>query len=101
MFCQQCGKEIPAGSPTCPACGYFAMPRGSTHAPGSMEEAVSELKRSAKELARATALLSKRVVEKAGTAAQDPSGTAKRTTRAVAKELDKAAQEIERVLRDL
>jgi hypothetical protein len=64
-----------------------------------MEEAVSELKRSAKELARATALLSKRVVESAGTAAQDPVGTTKRTTRAVAKELDKAAQEIERILR--
>lgn len=102
MFCPQCGKEIPSGSPTCPACGYLAVPhapsKGST---GSINDTVAELKRAAKELAQSAAALSGRVVDKAGDAAKDPKGSAKRVTRKVAQELDKASQEIERILRDL
>jgi hypothetical protein len=99
MNCQQCGKEIPAGSPTCPACGFFAVPRPPS--PDSIDEAVSEVKRAAHELAEAAASLSRRVVDKAGKAAKDPAGSATRVTRKVAQELNKAAKEVDRILRDL
>jgi hypothetical protein len=99
MQCEECGKEIPPGSPTCPACGHFAMPRGANSP--TLDDAVSEVKRAAKEFAAATASLSRHVVAKAGDAAKDPTGTAKRATRRAAEELDKAARDVERILRDL
>jgi cell division septum initiation protein DivIVA len=102
MFCPQCGKEIPSGSPTCPACGYLAVPQpASKSSPDSIDDVVAELKRAAKDLARSAAALSGRVVDKAGDAAKDPKGSAKRVTRKVAQELDHASKEIERILRDL
>jgi uncharacterized Zn finger protein (UPF0148 family) len=103
MFCQQCGKEIPSGSPTCPACGFNAMSHSAAAPsdPESVEKIISEMKRAAKDLSVAAANLSQRVADKAGRAAKDPSGSAKRATRKVAEELDKAAKEIDRVLRDL
>ncbi len=103
MYCAQCGKEIPSGSPTCPACGAFAMPsnpRGRTRTV-TVEEAVAELKRAAQDLARSAQDLSQRVTIEARKAAHDPAGSAKRATRKVADELDRAAQTIERILRDL
>jgi cell division septum initiation protein DivIVA len=102
MNCPQCGKEIPAGSPTCPACGFFTVPHPPTGSTAeSVDQAVADLKRAAKELARSAAALSGRVVDKAGDAAKDPKGSAKKVTRKVAQELDKASKEIERILRDL
>lgn len=103
MFCQQCGKEIPPGSPTCPACGYLAMPHSSStsSAADSIEVAVAELKRTAKELAKSARTLSQRVVAEAGKAAKDPPGSAKRAAHKVAQGLEEAAKEIEQALRDL
>jgi cell division septum initiation protein DivIVA len=103
MFCAQCGKEIPSGSPTCPACGAFAVPPGPARATRSptVDEAVAQLKGAAKDLARSAQELSKRVAVEARKAADDPTGSAKRATRKVADELDNAARTIERVLRDL
>jgi HEPN domain-containing protein len=103
MYCQGCGRELPTGNLTCPACGF------SNHAPGtaapppasSVEDLVADLKRTAKELARDAAKLSQRVVDKAGEVARDPPKSAKRVSKKVAEELDKAAKEIDRIIRDL
>lgn len=103
MYCQQCGKEIPSGATACPACGFTVAPAGSrpSAGAGSIDEAVSELKRAANEFGRAAASLSQRMAEKAGRAAKNPPESAKRVTRKVAQELDKVAKEIDRMLRDL
>lgn len=111
MFCQQCGHEIPSGATACPGCGFVPLappPVGPAAAvppsPGSsdpVEQILSETKRAAKELAEASARLSKRLVAKAQTAAKDPTGSAKRAAQKVAKELDSAAREIDRILKEL
>lgn len=62
---------------------------------------LSETKRAAKDLASASAELSKRLLSKAETAAKDPKGSAQKATRLVVKELDAAAKEVERILKDL
>ena len=67
----------------------------------TVDDALKETKRAAKELAAASAKLSKRLLEKAGSAAKHPKGTAKKVGDTVAEELDAASREIERILRDL
>jgi hypothetical protein len=67
----------------------------------SIDDALAEVRRAAKEFGRAAADLSQRVVRKAGDAARDPPGSAKKVSRKVAQELDKAAREVDRILRDL
>jgi len=67
----------------------------------SLRQALEDARNAAKELASASAQLAKRVVNKAETAARDPSGSATKAARRVAKELDAAASEIEKILRDL
>jgi len=103
MYCVQCGKEIPAGSPTCPACGFNAMPgaRGGSGGTVSFDQAVRELRSAARDLARSARGFSKRVGAEAQKAADDPAGAARRAARKAAQELDHAASEVERVLRDL
>jgi hypothetical protein len=66
-----------------------------------LEQALGEAKHAAKELAVATARLTKRVVSKAEVAAKDPSGSAKKAAHRVATELDAAAKEIDRILKEL
>ena len=103
MFCQNCGKELPAGSSACPACGYpVAPPRSTARSAGdTLDDAIADLRRAAGEVAQSAASLSRRVADKAAQAAKDPTGSAKRVTRKVADELDRAAKEIEKTLRDL
>jgi len=67
----------------------------------SLKEAIDATRRAAKELATASARLTKSVLEKADIAAKDPTGSAKKVARRVAKELDEATQDIERILKDL
>lgn len=67
----------------------------------TLNDALHEVKRAAKDLASASAKLSKRLVVKAERAAKDPEGSARKATRAVAKELDAAAREIDRILKGL
>lgn len=98
MLCEACREEIPSGSPTCPACGRLAMPGKS---PPPLDDAIAEVKHAAKDLARASAVLSRRVVAKAGAAARDPTRSATRATRKVAQELDRAAKEVDRILRQI
>jgi len=103
MFCQQCGKEIPSGSPTCPTCGYNAMAHGTgaSRDRESIDTVVFEVKRAAKELTVAAANLSRRMTDAAEKVAKDPSGAAHRASRKAAQELEKAAKEVDRILRDL
>ena len=49
----------------------------------------------------AAATLSQRVVDKAADAARNPPAAAKRARRRAAEELEKAAREIDRIIRDL
>jgi hypothetical protein len=70
-------------------------------APTSLDQAVTDAKRAAKDLASATAQIARRLAAKADRAAKDPSGSAKRGARRVAAELDKARSEIEKILNDL
>lgn len=67
----------------------------------TLNDALYEAKRAAKDLASASAKLSRRLLTKAEDAARDPEGSARKATRLVAKELDAAAREIERILNDL
>jgi len=67
----------------------------------SLKEAIEATRRAATELAAASARLTKRVVAKADGAAHDPTGSAKKVAQRVAKELDAAAKEIDRILKDL
>jgi hypothetical protein len=105
MFCPHCGKEVSTGASSCPACGAalpWAPPSGAaTGGPDSLEKILHETKQAAHELAVASARLSKRLVEKAQTAAKDPSGSAKKAAHRVAQELDAAAKEIDEILRQL
>ena len=103
MYCAHCGKEIPAGSPTCPACGFNAMGgspgRGSPHV--SFEDALAEVRRAAKDLGRSAERLSRQASTQARKAAKDPTGTARRGARKAAQELQRVADDVERLLRDL
>jgi uncharacterized Zn finger protein (UPF0148 family) len=103
MYCQRCGAVLPAGTMTCPACGFApaAAPATEPAAPASLEQLLAETKHAAKDLATSTAQLSKRLLTKARTAAKDPSGSAKKVAHRAAKELEAAAREIDRILKDL
>jgi len=101
MNCQQCGKELLQGSPTCAGCGFRSAPSSAAPAPASLEQLLSEAKHAARDLASSTAQLSKRLVSKAQSAAKDPSGSAKKVAHRAAKELEAAAREINRILEDL
>ena len=67
----------------------------------TLNQALSEAKRAAKDLASASAKLSKRLLAKAEGAAKDPEGSARKATRLVAKELEAAAREVDRILKGL
>ena len=62
---------------------------------------MSDTKRAAKDLASSAAKLSERLLSKAGVAAKDPKGSAKKAAKRVAHELEEAAHEIDRIVRDL
>lgn len=66
-----------------------------------LETALNETRRAAKGLAKATARLTKGLLKKAESAARDPPASATKVANRVAKELDAASREIERILRDL
>ncbi len=99
VYCQQCGRELPAGSVTCPSC--HSRVGGFAASDISLDAVVIEVRRAAKELAAASSQLAQHVAAKADRAAKDPSGSAKRGARRVAKELDKVRAEIEKILHDL
>ncbi|HEV2166114.1 MAG TPA: zinc ribbon domain-containing protein [Thermoplasmata archaeon] len=115
MFCQFCGKELPASANACPACGK-PVSAPSTGAPNTagmpppppppprptagdtVDALVAETERAARDLAQATAKVSKMLFAKADEVTKDPKGSAKKAVRRAAVELDKARKEIERAL---
>ncbi|MGA9840488.1 MAG: zinc ribbon domain-containing protein [Thermoplasmata archaeon] len=102
MFCSECGKELPRASSHCPNCGARAIPSTAARpAPVSLDQAISDAKGAAKELASLTAEISRNLAGKAQRAAKDPGGSARRGAHRVAEELHKAGAEIERILKDL
>ncbi len=104
MYCQNCAHELPSGATACPACGY-AVPGMGAHAgssaASSIDQVLHDTKQAAKELAASAGKLSERLVAKAGTAAKDPAGSAKKAVKRVAHELEEAAHEIDRIVREL
>jgi uncharacterized Zn finger protein (UPF0148 family) len=103
MNCPQCGKALPQGITTCPACGAVSTPAQSraAEAPASLEQLLAETKHAAQDLVSSTAQLSKRLLNKAESAAKDPAGSVKKVAHRAAKELEAAAREIDRILKDL
>jgi hypothetical protein len=65
----------------------------------TLEAALGEARKAAQELARASAKLTRRLVDKAERAAQDPRGSVERAAKRAAKELDAAAREIDELLK--
>jgi cell division septum initiation protein DivIVA len=67
----------------------------------SLKEAIEATRRAAKDLASATAKLAKQMIQKADSAAQHPPESARKVVDRVAKELEAAANEVDRIIRDL
>lgn len=101
MYCQNCGKDLPAGALLCSSCGAHVPSYHTGKEPASFRQLLEETRRSAHDLVDSTAQLTKRLASKAETAAKDPSTSAKKAAKRVAKELDAAAREVERILQDL
>ncbi len=103
MYCQWCGTPLPPGAESCPHCANPGAAEASVGPTRSdpVDQLVADAKHAAKDLAVATARLSKRLLSKAEVAAKDPSGSAKRAARRAAKELDRAAEELDQLLRKL
>jgi zinc-ribbon domain len=101
MYCQNCGKELPPDARSCGGCGAV-VPTGHRPKPTpTVHQLVTETRRVARDLMSATAQLSREAAHQAEAAGRDPKGTAKRAAHRVAKELDDAAKEIERILKEL
>jgi hypothetical protein len=102
MYCQSCGKELPPGAGSCPACGARVFyPPPSNSATDPVERVVADMKRAAKDLASSAAHVSRRLASGAENAAKDPSGSAKKAAKKVADELDAVAKEVDKILNDL
>ncbi len=66
---------------------------------GDLEEALGEARRAAKDLAAATARLTKRVLAHADRAAKAPSASLQKAAHRVAEELESMSKEIDRLLK--
>ncbi len=67
----------------------------------TLEQALGEAKKAAKDLARASARLTRKLLARADRAAKDPKGTVKSATHRAAKELEAASREIDELLKRL
>jgi len=105
MRCASCGAENPDGSPVCGSCHAPLIPPPpppSAATPSNqLDDLVRDTQRAAKELAVASARLSKRLAEQAKVAAKDPGGTAKKAADRLAKELESVGNDVERILKNL
>jgi len=101
MFCQNCGKALAAGVLVCAACGAAVPAHHSGPPTATFSQLLEETRRSAHDLVESTAQLTRRLASKAEVAAKEPSASAKKAVNRVSKELDAAAREIERILKDL
>lgn len=82
MYCARCGAKLPEGAAVCLSCGFStkaSAPGGTTPSPSDpFDEVIRETKRAAKELAKATAKLSRQVATHADAVAKDPSGSTRK-----------------------
>lgn len=101
MFCPNCGKPVPAGAATCPECHAVVIPPPRSGAENAVDQIVTDLGKGTKEILRASAHLTKKVVSKAGDAAKDPAGSAKKATKKVAHGIHQVAKDIDKELKDL
>ena len=108
MRCAACGAENPDGSSVCGSCHASLLPPpppppspGRALHSDQIDDLVRETKQAAKELAVASARLSKRLAEQAKVAAKDPGGTAKKAADRLAKELESVGNDVERILKNL
>lgn len=108
MRCASCGADNPDGSSVCGSCHASLLPPpppppspGRASRSDQIDDLVRETQRAAKELAVASARLSKRLAEHAKVAAKDPGGAAKKAADRIAKELESVGNDVERILRDL
>ncbi len=65
----------------------------------SLDAALGDAKKAAKDLARESAKLARRLLDRAERAAKDPARTVRAATRKAAKELEAAAREIDEILK--
>lgn len=101
MNCPQCGAALPPAAANCPSCGTKVDRATPPPPPASLEQLLGETKRAARDLASSTAQLSKRLLTKAEIVAKDPTKSAKKVAQRAAKELEAAAREVDRILKDL
>jgi hypothetical protein len=67
----------------------------------SLDAALGEMKKAAKDLARGSSRLARRLLSKAEVAAKDPRGSVKKAARTAARELESAARDIDEILKKL
>ena len=103
MFCRFCGAALPEAAATCPKCSKPTSipPDPSRTSREVVDRVVEETSRAARDLADAAGRFTDRLAVKMKAAADDPKGTAERTARRVARDLDRARAEIEKALKDL
>jgi hypothetical protein len=104
MFCYACGKPLPEGAQACPACGTrvpVPPPPPGPAQTNPTDQIIADLKRSAKDLGAASARLSKRLAEKADSAAHDPKGSAKRVAHRINEAAETLAHDVDKLLQDL
>lgn len=94
MYCYGCGKPLPEGAERCQACQApvpYPSPAGAGDA---VDRFVADVRSGTKELIHESVSLSKQVAAKAGAAARDPKGSAKRATSKVAKGVREIAHDL-------
>jgi ABC-type transporter Mla subunit MlaD len=101
MYCQNCGKELAPGAASCGACGAGVPGHPTGGEAASLSQLLEETRRAARDLAQSSAELTKRLASRADAVRRDPKGSAKKAVDRAAKELDAAAHEVERILKDL
>ncbi len=103
MFCRWCGTQLADGDEKCPKCGKPVTLPGDAESASqdSVDRIVADTTRAARDFALAASQFTERLATKMRAAAEDPQGTATRTARRVARDLDRAREEIEKALKDL
>jgi uncharacterized Zn finger protein (UPF0148 family) len=103
MFCRWCGSPLADGAETCPKCGKSTSVTSDEERTtrDAVDRAVDDTARAARDLTAAALRFTDKLSSKLKEAADDPKGTANRTARRVARDLDAAREEIEKAFRDL
>lgn len=101
MYCYSCGKPLPEGADKCPACQAPVLRPPAAAAGDAVDQFVADVRKSTRELIHGSIELSKHVASKAGDAAKDPKGSAKKASHRVAEGLREIARDLDKELKDL